>query len=179
MADLHGPLTRLATAIRRHDSDDVVLTDEQHVRKCRCPTPDVLWRATDLGGSALTIHGVHARLKRSTTRVAEDATRVSRDSRPACPLRGVAVQPCKVRSGSTTATERSLPGRPGPNCSRVSRGAAVASQRPLGDACRTPVAAAQRACGSDLSLLGDLVRVVDFDSKVSSSDFRVCTPLRP
>jgi len=43
VAALHAPLTRLATAIRRHDSH-VVSTDEQQVRKRRWPTPGVLRR---------------------------------------------------------------------------------------------------------------------------------------
>jgi hypothetical protein len=43
VAALHAPLPRLATAIRRHDSD-VLSKDEQQVRKRRWPTPGVLWR---------------------------------------------------------------------------------------------------------------------------------------
>jgi hypothetical protein len=42
------PTDSLATAIRRRDSNDVVLTHEQHVKKRRWLTPGVLWRATDL-----------------------------------------------------------------------------------------------------------------------------------
>lgn len=43
VAALHAPLTRLATGIRRHDSD-AVSKDEQQVRKRRWATPGVLWR---------------------------------------------------------------------------------------------------------------------------------------